>query len=183
MKLIIGLGNPGKEYDNTRHNIGHKAIDLYAHHLGVEVKKTKKNSLIYKGSDFVLVKPQTYMNLSGDAVMSLMKYFKVNLEDILIIYDDMDLLIGDLKIRKKGSAGGHNGMKDIIFKLDTTEINRLKIGIGRPKYNAKNYVLAPFSKVQVEKLNVLKEPIVKIIEAFIEGGFEKASSIYSQNII
>jgi len=116
MKLIVGLGNPGKEYEATRHNIGFKVIDAFAHSIGEEVKKRKGSGLIYKGNGFVLAKPETYMNNSGDYVQKLVKFYKVKQEDLLIIYDEVQIPVGQAMMKPKGSAGGQNGMKDIIAK-------------------------------------------------------------------
>lgn len=168
MKLIIGLGNPGKEYENTRHNIGFKAIDLYAHHLGVELNKRKFKGRFYKGDGFILAKPYTYMNLSGLFVQKMCNYFKIDLADLLIIYDDLSLPTATLRYREKGSAGGQKGMLDIITKLDTTNIKRLKIGIGHPRSDAKNHVLGVFSSIQITKLDAKKDQIIDFIAKFIK---------------
>lgn len=167
MKLIIGLGNPGKEYETTRHNVGFKAIDLYAHHKDLKLNKRRFNGIFYKGKDFVLAKPHTYMNLSGLFVARLIKYFKVDLENVLIIYDDINLPIGTIRYRTKGSSGGQKGMQDIIERLNTNAIQRLRIGIGKPHNNIKNYVLQPFSPMQISKLDEQKATIIQQIEEFI----------------
>lgn len=176
MKLIIGLGNPGSEYENTRHNIGYKAIDAFIHAKGLKLNKSKYGGKFHKEKDFVIAKPGTYMNNSGEFVQPLAHFFKVKPEDILIIYDDMDLKVGELRMRKSGSHGGQNGMRDIIDKLGTSDIPRLKIGIGRPKNGSKNHVLGHFSPLQIEVMNGAKDKIVKSIEMFIEKDFEKAAS-------
>ena len=168
MKLIVGLGNPGKEYENTRHNIGFKAIDLYAHKTGATLKKKKFGGVFYKGDGFILAKPLTYMNLSGNFMVKMVKYFKIDLANLLIIYDDIDLPVASLRYRPRGSAGGQKGMMDIIEKLGTSEIKRLKIGIGRPKNQATNHVLGPFTPLQIQALNHKKEEIINIIGDFIK---------------
>ena len=176
MKLIIGLGNPGSEYENTRHNIGYKAIDAFIHAKGLKLNKSKYGGKFHKEKDFVIAKPGTYMNNSGEFVQPLAHFFKVKPEDILIIYDDMDLTVGEIRRRKSGSHGGQTGMRDIIDKLGTSDIPRLKIGIGRPKNGSKNHVLGHFSPLQIEVMNGAKDKIVKSIEMFIEKDFEKAAS-------
>lgn len=170
MKLIVGLGNPGKEYEETRHNIGYKAIDALCHHFNVELNKKKFNGHYYKGQNFILAKPETYMNLSGDFVQPLANYFDIKVEDILIIYDDMDHKVGQIAMKPKGSHGGQNGMKDIIYKMGTDEISRMKIGIGRPDTAQKmaSYVLNKFSVTQIEELNKIKNKIIDGVVLFIE---------------
>ena len=176
MKLIVGLGNPGKEYEATRHNIGFKVIDAFAHKHGIELKKSKYTGRYYKGDGVIIAKPQTFMNNSGNFVQPMSKFFKVELEDILIIYDDMDHLAGVARMRKTGSAGGQNGMKDIILKMGTQDIPRLKVGIGRPKNGSKNHVLGQFTSLQIQSLNKIKGDLVEAVETFIDNGFEKAAT-------
>ncbi|MBM7707280.1 PTH1 family peptidyl-tRNA hydrolase [Chryseomicrobium aureum] len=150
MKMIIGLGNPGKKYEKTRHNIGFLVIDELAKQYGVELNQTKFHALYAiahtpKGK-VLLVKPYTYMNLSGEAVAPLMKYFDIPVDDIVVIYDDLDLGTGKLRLRQRGSAGGHNGIKSLIQHLGTQNFNRIRIGISRPPAGMKvaDYVLANF---------------------------------------
>ncbi len=150
MKMIIGLGNPGKKYEKTRHNIGFLVIDELAKQYGVELNQTKHHALYAiahtpKGK-VLLVKPYTYMNLSGEAVAPLMKYYDIDVEDIVVIYDDLDLGTGKLRLRQRGSAGGHNGIKSLIQHLGTQNFNRIRIGISRPPTGMKvpDYVLANF---------------------------------------
>ncbi|MBF0780137.1 MULTISPECIES: aminoacyl-tRNA hydrolase [unclassified Granulicatella] len=135
-KMIVGLGNPGREYSNTKHNIGFMAVDRLAQNQQLVFNKTKHQALItdffLNGEKIILVKPQTYMNLSGQAVKPLMKDMNVTPNDLVVIYDDMDLPIGKIRLRQKGSAGGHNGVKSLIQNLGTPEFNRIKVGIGRP---------------------------------------------------
>ena len=176
MKLIVGLGNPGKEYEATRHNIGYKAIDAFIHKHNIKLNKKKFTGHFYKGDDFIIAKPDTYMNNSGDFVGPLAKFFKIENEDILVVYDDMDTPVGKATMKKNGSGGGQNGMKDIIDKLGTKEIPRLKIGIGRPKNGAKNHVLGTFAPLQIQQLNEIKDDIVRGMEIFLKDGFLKAST-------
>ena len=175
MKLIVGLGNPGKEYEHTRHNVGFKVIDAFAHKHNLELKKSKYTGKFYKGDGLIIAKPQTFMNNSGNFVQPMAKFFKIDLEDILIVYDDMDLPAGMARMRKSGSAGGQNGMKDILFKFGTNDIPRLKVGIGRPKNGSKNHVLGKFTTLQIKELNNIKDMLVSSLEDFIDSGFEKAA--------
>ncbi len=137
MKIIAGLGNPGKEYEHSRHNMGFDVIDILADRYKVSVWKSDMKSeiatIIAGGEKVLLVKPQTYMNLSGEAVGAIAKYYKVDLDDIYIVCDDLDLPPGKTRIRKKGSAGGHNGIKSLIAHLGSEEFNRFRIGVGHPK--------------------------------------------------
>ena len=169
MKLIVGLGNPGKEYENTRHNIGFKVIDALSHKYNVELNENKFNGMFYKGNGMILAKPLTYMNLSGDFVQKLAHYYKIDIEDILVVYDDLDLATGVVRYRQKGSSGGQNGIKDIINKMGTQEIKRLKIGIGKPRNGAKNWVLGKFSPTQIQELDAVKGEIIARCEEFLEG--------------
>ena len=173
MKLIVGLGNPGDKYDRTRHNIGFEVIDAFAHKIDVKIKKLKFQGLLYKGDDYILLKPQTFMNNSGDCLQAIVKFFKIAIEDILIIYDDMDHEVGNAVMKPTGSAGGQNGMKDIISKLGTNNITRIKVGIGRG-HNSVNHVLGNFSKVEVTKLKEITPSIFDAINTFIDGDTNKA---------
>ena len=157
MKLIVGLGNPGKEYAGTRHNCGFMVIDRLASKLNVDVDQNKFKGLYakvkYHGEDIILLKPQTYMNLSGESVNAVMNFFKIDKEDLLVIYDDLDMPVGKLRLRKTGSAGGHNGIKNIIAHLNSQDFKRIRVGIDRHKYmNVADYVLSRFSKVESEAI-------------------------------
>ncbi|KIR03105.1 Peptidyl-tRNA hydrolase [Lachnospiraceae bacterium TWA4] len=137
MIVIVGLGNPGKKYEMTRHNMGFEVIDELASRYNIEVEKKQLKALVGKGAiagcPVMLVKPQTYMNLSGESVRAVADYYKVEPEDIYVIFDDVSLDVGQIRIRKKGSAGGHNGIKSIIAHLGTQEFPRIKVGVGEPK--------------------------------------------------
>lgn len=152
MKMIIGLGNPGKQYEQTRHNIGFRVIDEVCDRLNAPAMQSKFNGMyttIHRPEGKVmLVKPLTYMNLSGECVRPLMDYFNVEIEDIIVIYDDLDFSPGELRLRQRGSAGGHNGMKSLIAHLGTDKFNRVRMGIGRPTngMNIADYVLSSFNK-------------------------------------
>ncbi|MCK5807161.1 MAG: aminoacyl-tRNA hydrolase [Mycoplasmataceae bacterium] len=176
MKLIVGLGNPGNEYENTRHNIGFKVIDAFAHKNNIELKKKKYGGTYYKGKGIIIAKPGTFMNNSGEFVQPLAKFYGVDAEDILVIYDDMDTKTGLARVKLTGSSGGQNGMGDIIERLSTKDIPRLKVGIGRPKNGGKNHVLGKFSPLQIIELDKIKEDLIETIEIFINEGPIKAAS-------
>lgn len=181
MKLIVGLGNPGKEYQNTRHNIGFMTLDNYLAGLDwkensyayyINIKNEKKNVLF--------IKPKTYMNLSGNAVSYFVNYYKINKNDILIIQDDLDLELGKIKLKYNSSSGGHNGIKSIIENLHTQEFLRLKLGISKPDGNIINYVLDKFSKTELDILNNNKIIINDIIDDFINGtSYDKLMNKYN----
>lgn len=146
MKIIVGLGNPGKQYESTRHNLGFLVIDELTKRLGVELDKEKFNgvyTMVGTGDDrFIIAKPMTFMNLSGDFVRDIMSFYKIELEDLIVFTDDKDMELGKLKLRSSGSSGGQNGIKDIINKLGTENFTRAKLGIGsHPQIQTKDYVL------------------------------------------
>ena len=184
MMLIVGLGNPGKEYENTYHNIGFMALDFYLKNLGLTLNKKKDNSLILEekinSKKIIFCKPLTYMNLSGTSVVALSNKFKVEKNKILIIYDDIDLEEGVVRFRKEGSAGTHNGMKDIINKMGTTEVARIRIGIGKPTHKEQdlaNFVLSKIKNKDLYEPAFLK--VKEILDEFIlnEGKLENKSAI------
>lgn len=160
MKMIVGLGNPGSNYFETKHNVGFMVLDEWAKRENVTFNQSKFEALyttfFSNGEKIMLVKPQTFMNLSGKAVKPLMDYFNVSIEDVVIIYDDMDLPIGKIRLRQQGSAGGHNGIKSIIASLNTQQFNRVKVGVGRPLEfeTVVQHVLSPF--LAVHKHDVLQ---------------------------
>ena len=168
MKLIVGLGNPEGKYTNTYHNTGFNAVDFFARNNNLKFLTTKCRAEIAKGDGFIVAKPQTYMNLSGDSVYELKKYFKISLSDILIVFDDIDLPKGKIRFRLAGSAGTHNGLRDIVNKVGITP--RLRIGIGRDvNMDLKDYVL---STVDQASKPIMHESYVKandLIEKFISG--------------
>ncbi|HWL25018.1 MAG TPA: aminoacyl-tRNA hydrolase [Ureibacillus sp.] len=168
MKLIVGLGNPGKQYEHTRHNIGFDCIDTLSKKWDAPLNQMKFNGMyatIHRPEGKVmLLKPLTYMNLSGECVRPIMDYFDISVEDIIVIYDDLDLEIGKLRLRQKGSAGGHNGIKSLIQHLGTQEFNRIRVGISRPPAGMKvpDYVLSKFSK---EEDSIIENAINKTAAA------------------
>ena len=182
MKLIVGLGNPGIEYKNTRHNIGFMVVDKYAENNNLTFKN-KFNGLYtsfnYKGEKIILLKPQTYMNLSGDCVLEFKNYFGVDTNDIFVIYDDINFEVGQYKLKKDGSSGGHNGINNIIIKLKTEKIKRLKLGISKNKINLKDYVLSDFNEYEFEIINKLLKTTDDIIDDFLKLDFEKLMSKYN----
>ena len=185
MKLIVGLGNPGKEYVKTRHNIGFEAIDALANDANISVNKQKFKALYGEGrvgeERVVLVKPQGYMNLSGEAVKAFATWYKIKAEDILILYDDVSLPPGKLRIRVKGSAGGHNGIKSIIQHLGTSEFERIKIGIGeKPQgWNLADYVLSRFTDAEMKIMSEAIEDVVGAINTIASKGIEAAMNKYN----
>lgn len=184
MKLIVGLGNPGKEYEKTRHNMGFMFIDEYAKQKGVEITKKKFNGLyidfINNGEKTILLKPQTYMNLSGEAVRAFVDFFKIDVKDILIISDDLDMPIGKYKLRPTGSSGGHNGLKNIELHLGTQDYKRLKIGISHNKeVDTKDYVLGAISKENQKVIDDLKKIVNNIIDDFYMNDFDKLMAKYN----
>ncbi len=185
MKIIVGLGNPGQKYANTRHNVGFMVLDHLSANLNTAINKSKFNALIgesYIGQErVILVKPQTYMNLSGEAVGALARWYKVNPSDVIVVYDDMDLPLGKLRIRPKGGAGGHNGMKSIIAHLGTTEFPRIRIGIGRSEKDAVNYVLGNFNQQEFDIINNVITKAVESLQVWVRQDINAAMNKYNVN--
>lgn len=186
MYIIAGLGNPGKEYDMTRHNIGFEVIDYLADKYNVKVNKLKSKSLygeIKIGKEKVfLIKPQTYMNLSGEAIREFSAFYKIEPEKIIIINDDISLEAGKVRIRRKGSAGGHNGLKSIIYQLASDQFIRIKMGVGAPKhedYDLADYVLGRFSKDEIPVLEDAIKTAAASAEEIIKNGVDSAMNKYS----
>ncbi len=185
MKLIIGLGNPGRDYEQTKHNAGFMALDLIANELRVSINQNKGKGLYaktnYKGEPVILLKPQTYMNLSGESVRAIMDFFKIDVEDIVVIYDDLDLAIGKIRLRAKGSAGGQNGMKSIIQHIGTQQFNRIRMGIGRDaKIPTADYVLSKFRKEEVADF---EEALVNTKNAalfFLHNSFDETMNQFNK---
>ena len=177
MYIIAGLGNPTKEYDNTRHNIGFAAIDALADKYGISVSDMKNKALMGKGvingNKVMLLKPLTYMNLSGEAIRAAVDYYKIDEKsELIVIYDDISLDVGQLRIRKKGSAGGHNGIKNIILHLGHDTFQRIKIGVGeKPKgYDLADYVLGHFPKEEAETMTTaFKDGAAAVVDMMTEG--------------
>jgi PTH1 family peptidyl-tRNA hydrolase len=170
MKLIVGLGNPGKEYTKTRHNIGFMVIDGLLNKMNIKLDQKKFNSLFVKTkiatTDVIIAKPLTFMNLSGEAVSQLANFFRIDPEDILIIHDDFDLPLGKLRLRNQGTGGSHNGMKNIILHLNTSKIPRIRVGIDKDRYiEQKDYVLGKFKK---DELDTLQKTVDTCIQALMD---------------
>lgn len=167
MKIIVGLGNPDKIYSKTYHNVGFMVVDEFAKIHKVSISKNKCRAKIGVGTGFVLAQPQTYMNNSGDSVLELKKYFKVSNDDILIVLDDIDLQAGDYRYRQKGSAGTHNGLRDIVAKVGETP--RLRIGIGRPDGDLADYVLSNINCENKPLIDSAIDEAMGKIDDFING--------------
>lgn len=191
---MVGLGNPGMKYEFTRHNIGFRIVDSLARDIDIEIefKKVKSYySLIYRGMinnhKIMLIKPQTFMNLSGRAVSKVISYYKIPLQDLLIVYDDLNLELGQIRIRKKGSAGGHNGMESIMKYLHSEHIPRLRIGIGNLSANFNfdgiSYVLSNFNDDEEDRIKDTIKLSTEAIKTIIEDGFEKAMRKYNRKLI
>jgi len=192
LKIVVGLGNPGLKYEFTRHNIGFKIVDSLARDIEIEFKKLKSYySLISRGMinnhKVMLVKPQTFMNLSGRAISKVVFYYKISLRDLLIVYDDLNLELGQIRVRKKGSAGGHKGMESIMQYLHSEDIPRLRIGIGNPSVNFNfdcvSYVLSNFNDDEEDRIKETIKLSTKAIKTIIEDGFEKAMRKYNRKLI
>ncbi|TCT13059.1 PTH1 family peptidyl-tRNA hydrolase [Natranaerovirga pectinivora] len=185
MYLIVGLGNPGLQYAATRHNIGFEVIERFAYENNIKLNQNKHKAIIgsghVKGQKVILAQPQTYMNRSGESIRAIMEFHKIKIENLLIVYDDTSLDLGRIRIRKKGSAGGHNGIKNTILHLGTQEFPRIKVGVGEkpPGWDLADYVLGRFGK---EEMDIVIETIKKssdAIECFIEEGIESVMNKYN----
>lgn len=186
MYVIAGLGNPKKEYENTRHNIGFAVIDMLAEKHGIRVNEAKHKGLIGKGfingEKVILVKPLTYMNLSGECIREVLDYYKVDAkENLIVIHDDISLEPGVVRIRKKGSAGGHNGLKNIILHLGHDTFQRVKIGVGeKPEgYDLADYVLGHFSKQEKELMEQVKKQVCDAVEVMMKDGPDAAMNRFN----
>lgn len=189
---MVGLGNPGLKYEFTRHNIGFRIVDSLAQDIEIEFKKVKSYySLISRGMinnhKVVLIKPQTFMNLSGRAVSKVVSYYKISFRDLLIVYDDLNLELGQIRIRKKGSAAGHKGIESIMQYLVSEDVPRLRIGIGNPlvnfNFDCVSYVLSNFNGDEKDKIKKVIQLSTEAIKTIIEDGFEKAMRKYNRKLI
>jgi len=180
MTLVVGLGNPGDKYKNSRHNIGFLAIDnILSSQNPTSINNSYFNAKLYKIQDILYLKPQTFMNHSGQSVEAVKRYYKLKNSDIIVIHDDLDLPFGSLRFKKGGGAGGHNGLKSIDTHIGKDYI-RIRVGIEKPiSIDISNYVLSNFNSKQKEYLNNLYSSISNSIEAIIDIGLEKTSSLYS----
>lgn len=186
MFVIVGLGNPGKKYENTRHNAGFLMVDALASKYGISVKEKKHKALcgtgVIEGVKVLLVKPETYMNLSGESVGEIMNFYKLDPEEeMLVIYDDISLAPGNIRIRKKGSAGGHNGIKSLIAHTGTQNFMRIKVGVGeKPKdWDLADYVLGHFSEEDKKELNQATPNVIQAAVLMMQGQADKAMNDYN----
>ena len=185
MKAIIGLGNPEVKYKNTRHNVGFMVLDKWAVDNNLTFKEEKKlkcflTKFNHNGEDILLVKPTTFMNLSGEAVIAVANYYKIDIKDILIIFDDLSLDLGKIRFRANGSDGGHNGIKSIIQHLGTKDFARLKIGIGpQPPIPSESFVLQNFPKDKLDELKEVLKRSISAVECFLDNGIDKAQNLYN----
>ena len=185
MYLIAGLGNPSRTYEGTRHNIGFTMIDAIGNKFGIDVTTKKHKALVGRGiidgMRVILAKPQTYMNLSGESIREIADFYKIEPENIIMIYDDISLDVGQLRIRKKGSAGGHNGIKNIIAHLGTQEFPRIKVGIGnKPEgWDLADYVLSKYSKAEQEALEEASEGVIGAVKLMLMDDIEAAMNKYN----
>lgn len=185
MHLIVGLGNPEGEYARTRHNMGFDTINKIAKNNNIEMNKNKFNSLYgtgtIEGEKVVLLKPQTYMNLSGNAVRDFMNFYKIKEDELIVIFDDLDIEPGIIKIRKKGSSGTHNGMKSVIHEIQTENFTRIRVGIGNPKYknDLLNYILTRISDEEYKILESATENAAKAVNEIIKNGIDSAMNKYN----
>ena len=183
MKLIVGLGNPGKKYENTRHNMGFMTIDLLSDISQIDVDKEIFHGLLGKGKiykeDVILFKPTTYMNLSGSAIQEVMHYFKIELEDLLVVCDDMALVPGKIRLRNKGSSGGQKGLQNTIDVLGSDNFKRIRIGIGEPEFDSIDYVLGKPTEDERPLLLGAIENAVGAIKMYLQQGFDKAMSEFN----
>ncbi len=189
MFIIVGLGNPTAQYAGTRHNVGFDVIDRIADEYNISVESRKNRAFvgtgIIAGRKVLLAKPQTYMNLSGESVRGLVDFYKIDVEtELLIIYDDVSLDVGQLRIRKKGSAGGHNGIKSIIAHLGTNEFLRLKVGVGEKPahYDLADYVLGHFSKEDRNAMEESYQRVVHAVELLAAGETDQAMNEYNKKV-
>lgn len=187
MYIIAGLGNPGREYKNTRHNIGFDVIDILADKNNIDVSTIKHKALVGKGmiggEKVILVKPQTYMNLSGESLIDVCQYYKIDVEtELIVIYDDIALDVGAIRVRKSGSAGGHNGMKNIIQNLSTDKFMRIRMGVGeKPKgYDLADYVLGHFTAAERDLMDKGAIDAVNALEIIFNEGIDKAMNNYNK---
>lgn len=185
LKVIVGLGNPGSEYSRTRHNVGFMVLDAFAKKHQVTNWKNKYEAEIgeckIEGEQVLLVKPQTYMNHSGNAVGAIVRWYKLNVEDVVAIYDDMDIPVGNVKLKKHGSSGGHRGVESMLVNLGKEEFARVRVGIGRPlpNWTVVDHVLAKFPEEEQKVIDELSEKLIPAIECIVKQGIDKAMNRFS----
>jgi PTH1 family peptidyl-tRNA hydrolase len=186
MKMIVGLGNPGKQYEKTRHNIGFEVVDKLSAKWGIPLDQSKHKGIYgietVNGEKILLLKPLTYMNLSGESISAVMNFYKIEKENIVILYDDLDLPIGKIRLRQKGSAGGHNGIKSAIAHFGDQEFNRIRIGIGRPEGRSPvvDYVLSRFTNEEWDQLSNVMDRCINACEQWLEKPYLQVMNEYNQ---
>ena len=183
MKLIVGLGNPGKKYEHTRHNMGFDVVDLFSDLAQIDVDKESFKGLLGRGKvfdqDIMVLKPQTFMNLSGESVRQVVDYFKIEIDDIIVIYDDMAIATGRIRLRASGSSGGHKGIQNIIEHLGTENIKRIKVGIGEPEFDAIDYVLSKPTKEEKELIDEAIKDAVEALKTILKKNFDVAMNDFN----
>jgi len=185
MILIIGLGNPGEEYGQTRHNIGFKILDKFSEETGILVRISKFNSILikseYAGKALLCVKPCTFMNNSGSAVLKVIKHFEDKIESTITIHDDLDIEFGEIRLKSGGGTGGHNGLESIVKKLGRSDFDRLRFGIGRPpgRKDPADFVLSKFKRSEIRELDSIISISVEALKDYIENGINYAMNKYN----
>lgn len=183
MYLIVGLGNIGDKYNNTRHNIGFDAVDLIAEKYNIDINRTKFKGVygdgIIASEKVILLKPTTYMNLSGESVREVANFYKISNENIIVIYDDVSLEVGRVRIRHKGSAGGHNGIKNIIQNMSTDVFPRIKVGVGLPNGDLVSHVLGKFSSEERKRVEKVFDIVADSVETMIKEGISQSMNKYN----
>ena len=187
MHLIVGLGNPGREYEKTRHNVGFVAIDYLASELGVNMSKLKFKGICGEGfigtEKCVFLKPQTYMNLSGQSVREAAEFYKIEPENIIVLYDDINLDPGKVRIRPDGSAGGHNGMKNIIYLLNSDKFPRVRFGVGAPKHDLSDHVLGHFGEEDGVAVTSAIKKTPEVLSVILKMGVSEAMSRFNNKVL
>lgn len=184
MYIIVGLGNPGAKYEKTRHNVGFMAIDKIASAYNIDVSKLKYKALTGEGKiaqeKVMLVKPQTFMNLSGDSVVEIMNFYKAEHGKLIVIYDDLDIGLGSIRIRKQGSGGTHNGMRSVIGKLGFSDFPRIRIGIGAADTDIVDFVIGKFTKSEQGKIDEAVSEVVNAVGTFVKDGIDIAMNRFNK---
>lgn len=184
MKMIVGLGNPGKEYENTRHNVGFMVLDNWMNKHNFTFDKNKLNGLYsiikYNNEDVLVLKPLSFMNLSGTVIRAFMNYYKIDVNDLLVIYDDKDIALGSVKLKKNGSSAGHNGIKNIIENLKIENFKRLKVGLSKNNVDMVSFVLGKFNNDEMCKLNVVLNETNDILDDYFVMTFDNLMNKYNK---
>ena len=184
MKIVVGLGNPGAQYANTPHSLGFEAVDAIAAEIGATWEEKRQFKCLmargtFAGVSVMLVKPQTYMNLSGESVAPVVKYHNATAADLLVVQDDIDLPVGRMRVRKNGSCGGHNGIRNIIERLGTQDFARLKLGVGKDRSDVIAHVLGKFDPTARRTMDLVVAEAVKAAAAILKGGPDRAMNLYN----